>query len=122
MHLQIDNMVALPNLVKLVGKHKKKYFKSVALATCFSKKIMITSEYLHNHLNLVLRRFQKHVGVLSISVSDDLSELGDPRYKPICISIIQTDFLLQGLETKSRDSKYRCIATNMLQYAFLPFS
>ena len=82
---------------------------------------MITSEYLHSHLVLVLRSFQNRVEVLS-GVSDDLSEIGDPRYRPICVSIIQPDFLLQGLETKSRDSKYRYLVTNMLQFAFLSFS
>ena len=78
---------------------------------------MITSEYLHNHLNLVLRSFQKHVGVLSISVSDDLSEIGDPYYSNR-FPVTTLEDQIQGLKIQMHCNKNVAICLSTIQLKF----
>lgn len=117
-----EHLTPCSNLALGVNHHKT--FKSIQydLKLFFLKKIMITSEYLHNRLNLVLRSFQKRVEVLSVSVPDDLLEFRDPRHRPMCVPNIQPGSYYKTWKLNQRTQNKDAFQKIMLQHAFLPFS
>ena len=117
-----EDLTPCSSLVLGVNHHKT--FKSIqyGLKLFFLKKIMITSEYLHNRLNLVLRSFQKRVKVLSVSVPDDLLEIRDPRHRPMCVPNIQPGSCYKTWKLNQRTQNKDAFQKIMLQHAFLPFS
>lgn len=117
-----EHLTPCSNLALGVNHHKT--FKSIQydLKLFFLKKIMITSEYLHNRLNLVLRSFQKRVEVLSVSVPDDLLEIRDPRHRAMCVPNIQPGSYYKTWKLNQRTQNKDAFQKIMLQHAFLPFS
>ena len=119
-HFQIDNIVALTYVIKMGGLHNQELLNLAKdiWEYAFHHMITITAEYIPSHLNVEAdwesrNKVHKRVKTGPRNISSNNIDIGHPRHRFVRFQVVTTTPSLHGLETRSRQQRNRCNATDL---------